>query len=409
MLARKFATIMASERRATALTQNLITTAPTLIEGFENAAEWTAVNGTAAANTSEYLSGSQSLKITTNTGAVTCTATKDVTLDLSSSALNSDFRLYYFCHDLQPTVQNNGVYITLYSTTNLARYYQVVVYPAHYGWNVFHMRLTDWTQVGVDTWANARVKIRLSVLARAGQVSTISFDRFEAGGGTKPAVLITFDDGGSSIYNTAFQIMQPLGLVGTAYLITSTATMSNYSAIYSAGWDVASHSHNHIDFTTLTQAQIETEITTAKAVLDAAGYTRSSEHVAYPYGLGAADADTLAAMTATGTKTGRNVSSATYSLCTLPNYEMRILPGLNIGDPSVSLATAKGYIDTIIARQEIKILIFHTLTTGAAGSTQWTVADFTELMTYIKANGVQTLTVSEYYALHSGAINVGHS
>ena len=407
MSIKRLLTVLAGPK-ANYLPKNLITTEPTLIEGFENAADWTVANGAAAANTSEYLSGSQSLKITTNTGAVTCTATKDVTLDLSSSALNSDFRLYYFCHDLQPTTQNNGIYITLYSTTNLARYYQVVVYPVHYGWNVFHMRLTDWTQVGVDTWANARVKIRLSVLAKAGQVSTISFDRFEAGCVAKPAVLITFDDGGESIYNTAFGIMRPLGLVGTAYLITSTATMSDYMPLYMAGWDIASHSHNHTDFTTLTQAQIESELTTSKGVLDAAGYTKSSDHVAYPYGLGSADADTLAAMTATGTKTGRNVTTLGNSICNLPNYEMRILPGLNIGDPSVSLATAKGYIDTIIARQEMKVLIFHTLTTGTAGSTQWTVADFTELMAYIKANRVQSLTASEYYALHSGSVTVKH-
>jgi len=394
--------------KANYLPQNLITTAPTLIEGFENAADWTVANGTAAANTTEFVSGTQGLKITTNTGAVTCTATKDVNLDLSSSALNSDFRLYYFCHDISPSTQNNGIYITLYSTTNLARFYQVVVYPVHYGWNVFHMRLTDWTQTGVDTWAQARVKIRLSVLAKAGQVSTITFDRFEAGTVAEPAVLITFDDGGASIYNTAFGIMRPLGLVGTAYLITSTATMSDYAGVYSAGWDVASHSHNHTDFTTLTQAQIETEITTAKAVLDAAGYTKSSGHIALPYGLGSADADVLAALAATSTLTCRNVTTAANSLCTLPNYEMRILPGLNIGDPSISLATAKGYIDTIIARQEIKILIFHTLTTGTAGSTQWTVADFTELMNYIKSNQVQTLTASEYYALNSGPITVKH-
>ncbi len=68
-------------------------------------------------------------------------------------------------------------------------------------------------------------------------------------------VMITFDDGALDVYQNAFPIMQKLGFVGTFYIVSNRLKSVDFVHVpeiremISAGWEIGSHSHSHIDLT----------------------------------------------------------------------------------------------------------------------------------------------------------------
>jgi peptidoglycan/xylan/chitin deacetylase (PgdA/CDA1 family) len=73
-------------------------------------------------------------------------------------------------------------------------------------------------------------------------------------GGQLPAypVVITFDDGTEDVYQNAFPIMRELGIPGTMFIISNWIGAVHYLTadqileMISAGWEVGSHSMNHV-------------------------------------------------------------------------------------------------------------------------------------------------------------------
>jgi peptidoglycan/xylan/chitin deacetylase (PgdA/CDA1 family) len=112
----------------------------------------------------------------------------------------------------------------------------------------------------------------------------------------KPKVIITFDDGWTSNYYKALPIMQTNNQQGTVFIITGEVAggtgrqgfeymnMSQLNALYSAGWDLSSHTVTHPHLTTLTTSQLNTELSNSKNWLNSSGFTRASMFLAYPYG-----------------------------------------------------------------------------------------------------------------------------
>jgi peptidoglycan/xylan/chitin deacetylase (PgdA/CDA1 family) len=105
-------------------------------------------------------------------------------------------------------------------------------------------------------------------------------------GDKSPQALVsfTFDDG------VAGQIMRDMfdaqGEVGTCFVITrnsiSESTAATYLEYENAGWEIGSHTKSHPDLSTLTEAEIETEVSGSKDLLEGIGLT--IKNFAYPYG-----------------------------------------------------------------------------------------------------------------------------
>jgi peptidoglycan/xylan/chitin deacetylase (PgdA/CDA1 family) len=101
-------------------------------------------------------------------------------------------------------------------------------------------------------------------------------------------ILITFDDGDVDVYENAFPIMQKYGFTGVFYLVANYVGQPNYITIQQvkemaeAGWEIGSHSLNHIDLTLSPERQraevVESKIDLEK-MLDVPVRT-----FAYPYG-----------------------------------------------------------------------------------------------------------------------------
>ncbi len=66
-------------------------------------------------------------------------------------------------------------------------------------------------------------------------------------------ILITFDDGDVDVYENAFPILQKYGFTGVFYLVANYVGQPDYISVKqikemtAAGWEIGSHSLNHID------------------------------------------------------------------------------------------------------------------------------------------------------------------
>jgi peptidoglycan/xylan/chitin deacetylase (PgdA/CDA1 family) len=103
-------------------------------------------------------------------------------------------------------------------------------------------------------------------------------------------VIITFDDGDISVYETAFPILQKYGLTGVVYIVNNYMGTEGYMSaeqikeLVAAGWEVGSHSRSHRDLTKLEPAIQRAEIVEAREVLqEALGVPVQT--FAYPFGI----------------------------------------------------------------------------------------------------------------------------
>lgn len=107
-------------------------------------------------------------------------------------------------------------------------------------------------------------------------------------------LLISFDDGHASIYNTAFPIMQKYGFTGIAYIVgvymgaDKFINADQLNEMARAGWEIGSHSMSHKDLTALDSDQQIYEIFRSRELLsEKIGVPVNS--FAYPFGFSGDD------------------------------------------------------------------------------------------------------------------------
>ena len=87
-------------------------------------------------------------------------------------------------------------------------------------------------------------------------------------------IVLTFDDGYTSVFNQAWPIMQEYGFTGTVYVCTSFIGRSNYlnldqiKQLQAAGIEIGSHTKNHISLKEASYEQQVQEIMVSKQVLE---------------------------------------------------------------------------------------------------------------------------------------------
>ena len=103
-------------------------------------------------------------------------------------------------------------------------------------------------------------------------------------------ILITFDDGHLNNYTTAFPIMQKYGFTGVLYIVANYMGTDQYmnadqiKEMASAGWEVGSHSVNHLDLTSLEPERQRYEVVDSRTILEEKlGVPILT--IAYPFGI----------------------------------------------------------------------------------------------------------------------------
>ncbi len=389
------------------LPKDLIVNPGTVVEGFESMSGWTiSGSGTgfgATLDTSNFKEGVASIMLTTPASG-NVTITKPVTWDLSANQGN--FRLWvYVSGSSEPTggriILSNDASFSNYWTASYGGAFKLRYKP---GWNLINLRTSDWkVGKGSPNWTNiVRIRIRLDSQA----VNTYSFDALTSGVVAQPAVLFTFDKGLSSLYDQAFAYMQSRNVRGTGYVVTDWADTTGYAswaqlqAMDDVGWTIGNQTTDYTVLTTLPDVEAQkAKLADARAALVANGIVSGGNYVAYP--AGNYDNDTLLAMANLGMRNGRTLL-AFNNLSPLANPYQIAQRSIS---KSTSLATAQGWVNTAIARQEILVIKLEGLSASPA-STDWYIARFKSLIDYCIAQGIPIITMDDLYKLQSSDITI---
>lgn len=93
-------------------------------------------------------------------------------------------------------------------------------------------------------------------------------------------VTITFDDGWRDTYTNAYPVLEQLGLKGNVAIYpqpidggwSAFMTLAQVKELHRKGWSVVSHSVSHRDLTTLTPAELTTELRDSKRWIEENGF-----------------------------------------------------------------------------------------------------------------------------------------
>lgn len=371
------------------LPQNFIKNSGILIDAVNSVDNHTATGCTIETNEDIFGRGHGTI---TATASDTTSNQIKISKTVNINLLKYDvFGLEVYCDDI-PTITQ--IQFKMYNATKGIASSKIPIS----GDNLNGKMYLTWTKEDLDLETGASfdgiVKIDLIATRIAGSMPSITFGEFRVGLRFVPKLILSFDDGLVDVYTKQFPKMQVNGLKGTAYIVknliktTGYMTEAHLKELYDAGWALGNHTDNHADLTNYTTAEdVESHITTNKEYLDSLGYTKASEHLAYPHGA----TNDLVLETVKGLiKTGRNV--------TLLPYQVPILGDRNVlinGTDCTSLNDAKTFIDHTIQYGGTCIFLFHQL--DASG--YWTTAEFNELIDYVasKKGSIQCLTIDEFY------------
>jgi hypothetical protein len=122
--------------------------------------------------------------------------------------------------------------------------------------------------------------------------ATVTYDTFSASTRViirrEGRIVITFDDGWRSARTVALPALQDAGLLGNVALVTGTLgwpaflDRQDMQALHDAGWAFVSHSVTHEDLTTLSEADLEAELTQSREWI-LAGQLRFGDVFVVPY------------------------------------------------------------------------------------------------------------------------------
>lgn len=257
----------------------------------------------------------------------------------------------------------------------------------------------QWTQWRTRIVAASNAT-RLSVFQTLRAVGTLATDDYLLGAVSpvpydRALVSVTFDDGWSDQYTAARPVLNALGFDATYYTISDRLNLRYYmkgaqvQSLHSEGNEIASHSINHSDFTTLTAAQVTDQFATSQSTFQTLiGAPVTS--FAYPY--------------------GHYTTSTLDSGKAYYKSQRSIDPGMNFKDEmdvtrlksvvitnTTTTAEVQSLIDSASTAKSWLILCYHEIATipvpggDAAGTV--TPASFKSHMDYLKDKGVAVQTV----------------
>jgi hypothetical protein len=165
--------------------------------------------------------------------------------------------------------------------------------------------------------------------------------------------------------------------------------------MYAAGWDMGNHSYSHVDLTTLTQAEAQSELEQDIQYLVSNGMPRGARYLGWPYSefndatiAAAQDAGIIAART----------GNAGVSPHDLPN---KLVLRRRAGANTLSIANMTAYIDEVIERGGVLIFNFHDIVNPADDTTDVLPATFQGVIDYLKIKQdygyLDVVTFSEWY------------
>lgn len=201
----------------------------------------------------------------------------------------------------------------------------------------------------------------------------------------KAKVVIVFDDGLKTVYTEAFPIMQSRGLVGNIAVnsakvsSTSFMTIAELHETQNAGWLIHNHTHNHLYLDAESDASVLSEYITCHDWLVSNGFQEGAKWVIFPYNRYTPNVLNILKNAGCVYASGRGLAQSGA------RAGERFEESRSGAKDTTPAALLISRINNTISKRLYLHLYFHHIGDPAVLG-EWTnsVADFTEVMTYLK-------------------------
>ena len=211
-------------------------------------------------------------------------------------------------------------------------------------------------------------------------------------------VSIAFDDNYADQYQNAYPLMQSRGLKATYYVVTNQIreysqdpgymNIANLQTLQASGNEIGSHSVTHSEFIALSDADIRSECTVSKQILQSNGLSVSN--FAYPDGV---TNDHVDSIVSEYYRSGRTAYVEPYLMGL--GGQFRLAGFSSEGYPN-ELQSLKDMVDQAYATNSWVIIFFHHIVPGDTTSPYTTSSqDFASFLDYTIGKGVEISTVNQ--------------
>ncbi|MBO0881026.1 MAG: polysaccharide deacetylase family protein [Mycobacterium sp.] len=258
---------------------------------------------------------------------------------------------------------------------------------------------TNWQQYTADFTApsGATAVTVFLLLSSTGWVETDDYAlaTYTPVGFSEGLVSLDFDDGWRNIYNNGLPLLQKYGLPSTQYIISGNIGAAGYmtqaqiSAFQTAGSEIGSHTVTHPDLTTLTAAQLQSELLDSQTTLRQLFGASVATEFASPYG---AYNDTVIAAIKPYYVSHRSTDVGFNSKDNFNPYNIVVQ---NV-TATTSNAQVEAWIDQAKAQKTWLVLVYHQVENqvAAADTDAVKTADLDVQLSYLKASGITVKTQS---------------
>lgn len=372
-----------------------------LLSPMNSDAGWVGVNG-ATWDTTHIYAGQSSLKCTCAIGS-TYTEFVSKTFDPVLDLTNCDFGVWVYI-DTKIDVCLKTTFFAPNASNFFAprqEYYKIIgprvndwifvpfnILDQDNGWTTGSPDITNITKITLYAYSPGN---SVPVTLWIGGVCIIPRPKKYRNG----AIVLNFDDGVTNQYTVAFPILKKYGFKGCLFITPSGvgrsgyATLEELNTMYKLGWDICSHSWEHIDLQNLSPGEIEYQGAKAQSWLIQHGFDISALYFAYPYG----NHSLLSRSILSDYYDLQRGVYAAHDLSTPPaiNPDL-ILTSITMSVGSyTTLENLQAIVDHIVSAKSLGVFHFHRI------ESEPTPADFESMMAYIKSTGLPVVTWDDIY------------
>lgn len=294
---------------------------------------------------------------------------------------------YYQYTDYYKSNIESQIIAALNNSDGSTNYVTLKKAPASANWAKF----TD----GVNMSANTQTVTFFHLI---GAIGYLTIDDISLNKATPPKtafdralVSLNFDDGWSSIYNNGLPLLQKYNIPSTQYIISNNIGLPNYmtheqiAELQAAGHEIGSHSLDHSDLTTLTNANLTNQLSSSKNYLTS--LFGDIINFSLPYGA------YNTSVTSEIKRYYRSSRTSDVGFNTLNNfdpYQIRIQYLTN----QTTSEQVNAWVNQAITDKSWLVILYHQID-NSSSEFSTTPANLENNLSYIKNSGITAVTVNQ--------------